>query len=184
MNNIVVKTTSLVQYLCSMYLNKEAITVDCTCGNGNDTLFLAKSSKFVYGFDIQKQALEATERLLKENAKSNYRLILDGHENIDKYVKEKCDVILFNLGYLPKGDKAITTVSDTTIKAVEKSLGLLKVNGLLVITCYYGHTEGKKERADLLEYISTLDKKYHIRKIDTLNSDKCPPEVILVTKTI
>ncbi len=184
MSNVLVKTTQLVQCLAYLYLNKYAITVDCTCGNGNDTLFLSESSKFVYGFDIQQQAIDTTERLLLQNKRTNFKLICDSHERIDEYVKEKCDVIMFNLGYLPKGDKSITTKSETTITAVEKSLNLLKTNGLVIITCYYGHNEGKKERIDLLNYISTLDKKYIVRKIETLNSDKYPPEVILISKTI
>ena len=37
-------------------IDKNSIVVDATCGNGNDTLFLAQSAaKKVYAFDIQQQ---------------------------------------------------------------------------------------------------------------------------------
>lgn len=42
-------------------IDKEAITLDATMGNGNDTVFLAKSSKKVYAFDIQEEAIAKNE---------------------------------------------------------------------------------------------------------------------------
>ena len=46
------------------------LCIDATMGNGNDTLFLCRmagKTGHVTAFDIQQQALEATEKLLEEN---------------------------------------------------------------------------------------------------------------------
>ncbi|MEJ7220935.1 class I SAM-dependent methyltransferase, partial [Staphylococcus gallinarum] len=84
-----------------------------TCGNGNDTLFLAQNvpNGFVYGFDIQQLAITNTEQ--KVATFSNVKLIKDSHNNVKQYIKAehigKIDAAIFNLGYLPKGDKSIVT---------------------------------------------------------------------------
>lgn len=180
--NIITKTTQLVHYLALSYLNKDAITIDCTCGNGHDTLFLAENSKFVYGFDVQQEAIDNTEKLLKENNLHNYKLIKDGHENVDKYINCKCDVVIFNLGYLPKSDKKITTMAKTTVVAIDKCLNLLKDGGVIFITAYYGHQNGKIEREEILSYLHNIDgQKYMIRKIISINNDKMPPEIYIIT---
>ena len=69
-------------------LDKDSIVVDATMGNGNDTAFLAGLAKAVYAFDVQEQALQKTEERLEQLGLDNVQLILDGHQNIDKYVDE------------------------------------------------------------------------------------------------
>ena len=54
----------------------------------------------VYAFDIQKKALEITRsKLIAENLLDHVLMINDGHENMDKYVSGRVDVVMFNLGY-------------------------------------------------------------------------------------
>ena len=43
------------------FLQPHHVCIDGTCGNGNDTLFLAERTQKVYGFDIQSQAIENTK---------------------------------------------------------------------------------------------------------------------------
>ena len=69
-------------------LDDESIVVDATMGNGNDTAFLAGLSKKVYAFDVQEQALGKTSQRLSDLGIENTELILDGHENLDHYVRE------------------------------------------------------------------------------------------------
>lgn len=174
--------------------------IDATCGNGHDTLWLAELSDRVYAFDVQHEAIEATARLLERKNISVYcrtgaeceygnethavvELICDSHENMKNYVKEQAAVIVFNLGYLPSGDKSIATAAESTVKALESSLKLLCVNGLLCVTMYQGHYAGKKERAAVLEWAKTLDKSiYHCVHTDMINQPNCPPEILFVTK--
>ncbi len=159
----------------------ESIAVDATCGNGNDTLYLAQRCKYVYGFDIQKQALKNTEALLKENGKNNWQLYNESFSRMDELVKEKADVITFNLGYLPGGDKNITTIAEETIEGIKSALRLLNAHGLISITLYWGHPQGKKEREEVLKYCRTLDgREYHVTYLSLLNQDNCPPEIVLI----
>lgn len=133
------------------------IAVDATCGNGNDTLFLAEIAKKVFAFDIQEIALKNTsERLIESGYITKTRLLLTGHEHIQKHVTEKADVIMFNLGYLPQADKSITTLTDTTLAALNSSLDLLTDNGILSVLCYPGHRTGKIETDAVKQWIDAL----------------------------
>ena len=79
-----------VKKIISYYVKEGQIVLDCTVGNGNDTLFLAKlvgKTGKVYGFDIQSTAIKITKnKLLEKNLDKRVTLINDGHENIDKYI--------------------------------------------------------------------------------------------------
>ena len=141
------------------------IVVDMTCGNGNDTLFLSKivTKGFVYGFDIQKDAINNTKLLLKENNMNNYELFLASHDTIDKYLKDyigKISLILFNLGYLPNGNKNITTKKETTLKALKNSFKMLNNKGIIHLVIY-SHEEGKKEEKDIKKYLKDNSIKYN-----------------------
>ncbi len=50
---------------------------------------------------------------------------------------------IFNLGYLPKGDKSIVTKPDTTIQAINALLSLMSIEGIIVFVIYHGHSEGQ-----------------------------------------
>ena len=80
----------LHKFFIGNHLHAGDIAVDFTMGNGHDTAYLSKavgSDGFVYAFDIQEQALASTqERLVAEGCPDNYRLILDSHSNVKKYV--------------------------------------------------------------------------------------------------
>ena len=136
-------------------VRKDDYTIDMTCGNGNDTLFLAKHSKKVFGFDIQDVAIDNTKKLLKENNVNNYELFNTSHDKIDNVLKDyksKISLILFNLGYLPGGDKNITTNHKITLNALRKSFNILNNKGIILIVVY-PHTEGKKEEKVIKDYL-------------------------------
>lgn len=183
--NLITKTTSFAKEIWKDYINSDCVAIDATVGNGNDTLFLAQNCKFVYGFDIQKEAIDNTRDLLKNHGLDNFELFERSHSEMDESINEKADLIVFNLGYLPDGIKSVTTRTDTTLKAVEKSLQLLRKDGLLSIMIYWGHEEGKYEREALLQYARGLDSKvFHSVYINTINQKNNPPEILLITRKI
>ena len=97
--------------------------------------------------------------------------------------REEIDLIIFNLGYLPKGDHSITTQADTTIEGVDQSIGLIKKHGMVVVVVYHGHSEGKREKDAIEEYIGDLDqKKYNVVKFSFANQINTPPYVIAIEK--
>ena len=145
------------------HIKKGGVAIDFTMGNGHDTLWLSEAmgeGGKVYAFDIQPQALESSRRLLEaENAPKNYTLILDSHSNVMDYVSEKICVGMFNLGFLPGGDKSITTKRETTMVAIRAAIDLLDDDGALLIAVYPGHAEGTIEGELIEEELSKLNRK-------------------------
>ena len=99
-----------------------------------------------------------------------------------EYVDEKVALVMFNLGYLPGGDKGITTWTDTTLEAVKAALSLLEKDGLLCIIMYPGHSQGAEEKEALLRLAASLDKReYHCVRTDMVNQSGGAPEVLFIT---
>ena len=142
---------------------KEGDTVaDFTAGNGHDTLWLSDKvgeSGRVFAFDIQKSACESTRKRLNEEGRyKNWEIINDSHANAEKYIDGKISAGVFNLGYLPGGDKSITTLRESTMEAVEAALRLLDNDGILLVAVYPGHKEGELEGEMLSGFFSALSR--------------------------
>ena len=164
-------------------LDEQAIAIDATMGNGNDTAFLAQHAKEVYAFDVQEQALQSTKERLEKQEIHNAHLILDGHQHIDHYVNQPIRVAIFNLGYLPSADKTVITKPDTTLIAVEKILKKLEVGGRLAIMIYYGHEGGDMEKDAVLEYVNQLDQRLFTAMLyQPLNQINQPPFLMMIEK--
>jgi len=166
------------------------IVIDATMGNGHDTYFLAElvgESGHVYAFDIQEEALIHTAERLGEKHRGNVTLIQKSHdkviESLPSEVIGRVSAAVFNLGYLPGGDKAVTTRSESTISSIEQLLHILKDEGLIVLVVYHGHPEGKREKEDLLEFCSNLDQdKTRVLCYQYLNQRNDPPFIIAIEK--
>mgnify|MGYP003461935024 FL=1 len=175
------------QTLLKSAVHEGNVAVDATAGNGHDTLFLAQlvgDDGFVYAFDVQKQAVDATLHRLLDHALEHRALVLnDGHENVAKYVNKPVAGAIFNLGYLPGSDHEIITRPNTTIQALESLLKLLKVGGIIVLVIYHGHEGGKEERDEVIRFVSELPQKYiHVLRYEFLNQKNDPPFVIALEK--
>jgi len=187
MSQLISNAVNYVKDNIKRTLKEDSIVVDATVGNGYDTLFLKKqlnNQGFLYGFDIQEKAIETTkERLIKNDCYSGVKLIHDSHENFRQYVEGPVDLILYNLGYLPKGDKAITTESTETLKSVKEGMTLLKSGGVIIITVYPGHLPGALELEVLSDYLETINqKKYGVMKVDFFNYKNKPPVVFIIER--
>ena len=175
-----VDLTGLHKHFILEHLKEGDVAVDFTMGNGNDTLFLSVAvgeSGKVYAFDIQEEALISTRKHLEDNlAPENYTLICDSHHKVIDYVKEPIKAGMFNLGYLPRsGKKAVTTLRETTMPAVEAAIDLLLPDGVLIVAIYPGHEEGALEGEMLREYFSSLSRfKICASEFKILNSPTSP----------
>lgn len=164
------------------------LCIDATMGNGNDTALLSKLAEDtgrVIAFDIQREALEHTgEKLLLEKCPENYELVLASHERMGEYAKENSvSCITFNLGYLPGGDHALSTRADSSIRAIETGLGLLKKRGLMTVCIYSGGDSGFEEKEAVLSYIKGLDpKRYLVIVSEYANRPNHPPVPVLIIK--
>lgn len=161
--------------------------VDATAGNGRDTLFLARlvgSCGRVYTFDIQQEALQRTAALLKQSdLHRRATLIHDGHESMAFHVCEPVAAVMFNLGYLPGGDRTIVSRPETTLQGLESALQLLKPGGVVTLVLYPGHEPGVKEKKALLDYCRGLDSAaFGVIYTRLLNRGGSPPELLTVKK--
>ncbi len=181
------KITDINKLFIESVINEGDIVIDATMGNGYDTKYLAEKvgeSGYVYSFDIQEQAIKSTQKKIeKSNLENRVKLILDGHQNIENYVKEQVSCVLFNLGYLPRADHNIITKPDTTLKALKSSLKLLKPHGIVSLAIYTGHEGGNDEKDTVLEFVKSLDQsEFNVLESKFINQINNPPQLILIEK--
>lgn len=177
-------------HLIDEVVTNEDVVIDATCGNGHDTVFLSNKvgpDGKVFAFDIQKEALIKTkERALKNNL-NNIEYFHASHEKVDQYISSKyvgkVKAAIFNLGYLPGGDKSIVTKPESTINAISKIISYLDVGGIIVLVVYHGHEEGKKEKNHLLTFVKELDQTYYsVLQYQFINQRNNPPFVLAIEK--
>lgn len=161
--------------------------IDATCGNGHDSLFLANhlNGGSLYCIDIQKTAIDSTKSLLEKNLPTSQLdsiyFFNQSHETFPSEIP-CCDLIIYNLGYLPGGDKNQTTDTSSTIKSFKNALQLLKPQGLISITCYPGHAEGALEQEALLNTVRLLSPQDYLVCHHIFENRKAAPSLLLVFK--
>ena len=90
---------------------------------------------------------------------------------------------MFNLGWLPGGDKSITTMRETTMPAIKAAIDLLGDDAILNIAVYPGHPEGDAEGKMIEEYLGTLSRfKVCATKVKIVNSATSPYFFMIETK--
>ncbi|MCS4485302.1 tRNA (mnm(5)s(2)U34)-methyltransferase [Staphylococcus americanisciuri] len=184
---IVQRILPFAKELISTHIHSHSTVIDATCGNGHDTLFLAQSvpEGYVYACDIQQTAIEATRNKIKDF--KHVTLVHTGHENIIKHIQPvhlaHLDAAIFNLGYLPKGDKHIVTQPETTITAIEQIFEHLRPEGIIVLVIYPGHPEGQIESEQVYRYLQSFDQhQAHILQYAFINQQNNPPYIIAIEK--
>jgi Putative rRNA methylase len=171
--------SDLSHYIIENFITNKKIAVDATLGNGYDTDFLASKFEFVYSFDIQKEACE--NYILKKV--NNVKVINDSHHLFNDYINENVDCIMYNLGFLPGGDKTITTLHNTSLQSIQKGLDILNSGGIMTICIYRGHYEGKVEESCILEYLKNLSKnQFGVMTQSYLNRDEISPMLVVIEK--
>ena len=181
--------TQIFKTLIDSFLYEGMTAVDCTVGNGHDTLFLAQRagvSGRVYGFDVQASALSSTkEKIDGEENCAPVKLFLEGHEHLSETLPDELsvDIVVYNLGYLPRHDKTITTMTTTTLESVKQAMQIIKPGGVVSIICYPGHDEGSKELDMLSVFLTSIDQsEFDILKSEFINQSNRPPILFLIEK--
>ena len=182
------RVTLLAGALMAGHLCVGDSAVDATAGTGADTCLLARSvgaSGKVYAFDVQEALKETEQRLSDEGLRDRVLLFHKGHETMGS-IPELCQDskimgIMFNLGYLPHGDREIVTKTDTTLAALETSVTLLAPKGLMTL-CLYRHPAGLEESMAVEKWCAQLGAGFNVHKLETINKNN-PPYLILAEKT-
>lgn len=192
------KQLEMAHWMLKDIIKTNDVVVDATMGNGYDTQFLAELGANVYAFDVQEEALNATEKRLDDAEIKNQifeknlsnlltepsvNLVLSGHEKLSEYVKEPIKAAIFNLGYLPKTDKSVVTKADTTLTALDALTNQLVVGGRIAIMIYYGHEGGMEEKDAVIKWTSSLPQKdWEVTSYEPLNQIHTPPILVLIEK--
>lgn len=161
--------------------------IDATLGNGHDTVMLAElvgETGRVIGFDIQADAVGRTSaRLLDHGLLDRCELYAEGHQNIANRVHAPVRAAVFNLGWLPGGDKSVTTLWETTQVAISAALSLLEKGGVCTVCAYPGHEAGDRERFALMDWLATLrPQEFNVLHHRFLNAGPGAPECFVIQK--
>lgn len=142
------------------------LVIDATAGNGYDTLFLSclvlrPGAGKVYAIDLQRQALESARcRVQEELSQELWDRVVwvqGSHETFPcEILPHSVHLIVYNLGYLPGGDKSLVTRTEGTLESLQNALPLLAESGAICVTCYPGHVEGKREMQALVAWCAGL----------------------------
>lgn len=139
-----------------------ALAIDATVGNGYDALFLAHRvgpKGKVLGFEVQKAALAGAREILKfVGSVDRVSLIHDSHSRLADYLPAGAtiDGAMFNLGYLPRGNRQIITQPDTTVMALRSVLEHLAERGRVTLLVYRGHEGGVAEYQEVRRFLEQL----------------------------
>ncbi|MCF7964033.1 MAG: methyltransferase domain-containing protein [Methylobacter tundripaludum] len=167
------------------------IAIDATVGNGHDTLFLAEQvapSGHVYGFDIQRAAIDSTREKFRHNGLQDcLTLIQASHADMAEKIPDQlhCNVkaIMFNLGYLPGGDKSVITQTDSTLTALTVASRILAVNGVITLLAYPGHPGGDLETDQVTNWCNQLDtRQFEVSTVYSTEHKDIAPRLLVIRK--
>ena len=189
--NLLTKTTNLAMEITLRYVKEGDYVIDATCGNGHDTLCLAEAvgaGGDVLALDLQRQALDNSKALLAEHDWKQVCFAQANFADMKRYSSfafpdQRPSAVIFNLGYLPGGDKSITTTVEDSLRGIQAALELIQYDGIVTVVLYSGHEEGAREKATILKFARALPSKdFHVVYAQMLNQQKNPPEVLWITK--
>lgn len=169
------------------------VVVDATLGNGHDAAFLAQcvgAAGTLFGFDVQARALENTRSRLREDGfQGRAALTLGSHADmasqIPPYWHGKLAAVMFNLGYLPGGDKAVVTTAAATLTALETACRLLASTGILTVLAYPGHPGGDIETERLTTWCHALDPAgFAVERVASGSDKPTAPRLFAIRKRV
>lgn len=166
------------------------VAIDATAGNGQDTLFLAKcvgTTGRVFAFDLQPSAIERTEARLESAGVNHATLLQRCHSELAAAIPSEhhghVAAVMFNLGYLPGGDRALVTRPETTCAALSQTLELLRPAGAVSILVYPGHPGGEVEAAAVAQWLSQLPtSRYATQTLSSQTEAATAPQLHVVQK--
>lgn len=160
--------------------------IDATAGNGHDTLVLAERvgpAGKVFAIDRQSAAIAATRTRLAAAGQLQQCSLIEGDHavvlnTLSSAYRARIAAITFNLGYLPGGEKHLTTCAGTTLPALDAASQLLRPGGILLVTAYRGHPGGMEEAAQVAAWMQARQNSaWHIDCCEPLTRDalRIPP---------
>ncbi len=179
--------TDFIHFIWSGYLFEGMKVLDATVGNGLDAEYICErigETGTLDGIDLQSIAIDKSRERLTKSGLTNFNLICKDHSEIDRlYLVETFDMIVYNLGYLPTADKTITTTLYKTEMSLNAALRLVKIGGIISVTVYPGHEEGRIESDWIQSWSQNLNPKtYHVMKLYYVNQKQSSPYLLLIER--
>ena len=166
-----------------------ALAVDATVGNGYDALFLAHRvgpKGKVLGFDVQKAALAGAREILKfVGSIDRVSLIHDSHTRLADHLPAGAAIegAMFNLGYLPRGNRQIITRPETTVIALRSVLEHLAERGRVTLLVYRGHEGGVPEYQEVRRYLELLpEEAWLVEELASRSDSPVAPRLFRIQK--
>ena len=193
-SNVTPPAISLVKLAHSLIVKKIKPgdkVIDATLGNGHDALFLlelVKPDGKVFCFDIQLAAIELTKiKLQTTENNENLALIQASHADMPEHIPlayhGKIKAIMFNLGYLPGGDKRIITQTESTLIALTKAGQLLSSAGIITVIAYPGHVGGNLETDCVTAWCLSLEPvQFEVRLYENQVDKPEAPKLFVIEK--
>jgi Putative rRNA methylase len=168
-----------------------ALAIDATVGNGYDALFLAHRvgpTGKVLGFDVQKAALAGAREILKfVGSIDRVALIHDSHSRLADYLPAGATIegAMFNLGYLPRGNRQIITRPDTTLIALRSVLEHLAERGRVTLLVYRGHEGGVAEYQEVRQFLEELPgEEWIVEELASATDSSIAPRLFRIVKKL
>ena len=180
------RLTAVAHAIVADVLQTGACALDATAGNGHDTLHLARCvgiDGHVWSIDCQPCALRAArQRLLDASPELADRVtfLLGNHARLGRMVPVSAlRAVMFNLGYLPGGDRTITTRAQDTLRALAAAAATIEHQGILTVMAYPGHAQGEIELAALIDWIACGGAGLGWQRVDPLGGPGAGPSLFL-----
>ncbi len=164
------KLTELAHEAVRAVVRAGETVVDATCGNGHDTLFLAElvgADGVVHAFDVQQEAIEQTRDRIIASGHEQVQLHHRSHAELEEVLPEAgaplIAAMMFNLGYLPGGDHALTTEPQATLTALRTGTEMLRPDGVITVLAYVGHPGGMDEATEVEQFLETLGAGFEVQ---------------------
>ena len=149
-----INLTELAHKIVRRVVKAGDLVVDATAGNGHDTLFLAglvAEKGKVIAIDIQPEAIRSTtEKVRGLQMGERVSIHQESHAKLAERMQGSegtVAAVMFNLGYLPGGDKTVITEPGSTRQALQAAVNLLRPQGVVTVIAYRGHDGGRDEAA-------------------------------------
>lgn len=181
------RATEMAHEVVRGRVNPGEAAVDATLGTGADLVFLSGcvgSEGKVIGFDVQEAAVErARARWETRGGEGSVELHAVGHERMAELVDGEVAAVMFNLGYLPGGDKSLITRAETTLVALGMAVELVRPGGVVTVVCYPGHEGGAEEADAVVEWAEGLEQEeFAVTRYGFLNQRNSPPSLVAVER--
>lgn len=183
--------TEQAQMQLRRHINHGDVVIDATAGNGHDTLFLAGcvgARGRVFAMDNQAIAIEVVQqKLQRAGLHQRVSCLCCGHEQMLEHIpadyRRQVKAVMFNLGYLPGGDKSHITHEVTTLQALQQAYELLQPGGVISVIAYTGHAGGREEAETIKAWVKARSEAAY-EFIIPENCKSPPPELLWLLKPV